>query len=290
MFLITGATGAVGRPLIAALVSAGAPVRAITRDPATAGLPPAVEIVQGDPSQPDTVATAVHGVTGLFVNPRAVGSAAKNLLAVAGESGVRRVVGLSAINVDDDPSLQPSRFRGDLNKEVEQAVTGSGIDWVSLRPTVMAHNAIGLWGGQIRSGTVVRGPYAKAADAPVDARDVAVVAASALLADGRQADDLLGRRPVLTGPRSLTNDEMVDSIGQAIGRTLTYQEVPPELARKGMIELGLPAGFADANLARLAVCAQGPAVVTGEVERILGRPATTFAEWAVEHAAAFRSR
>jgi uncharacterized protein YbjT (DUF2867 family) len=38
--LVTGATGNVGRPLIASLLADGAQVRALTRKPAAASLPP----------------------------------------------------------------------------------------------------------------------------------------------------------------------------------------------------------------------------------------------------------
>jgi hypothetical protein len=47
--------------------------------------------------------------------------------------------------------------------------------------------------------------------------------------------------------------------------------------------LGLGAEFADAYAAMLADSLDKPALVTGEVEKITGRPATTFAQWATEH-------
>jgi hypothetical protein len=54
--LVTGATGTIGRPLIDLLVGEGTKVRAVTRDPLAAGLPADVEVVEGDPSRPDTIA------------------------------------------------------------------------------------------------------------------------------------------------------------------------------------------------------------------------------------------
>ena len=66
-----------------------------------------------------------------------------------------RLVALSAINADDDFSRQPSRFRGDRNKEVEQLAVDSGLEWVSLRPTVFATNFVGMWAPQIQAGDVV---------------------------------------------------------------------------------------------------------------------------------------
>jgi uncharacterized protein YbjT (DUF2867 family) len=288
MILVTGATGNIGRPLVDLLVGEGAKVRAATRNPQAAGLPAGVEVVEGDPARPDTIAPFLDGVTGLFVNPRSVGIAAGDLLALAQERGVQRAVALSARNVDDDPARQPSRYQGDRNKEVEDAVTRSGLEWVSLRVGYFATNTL-MWAGQIRAGDVVRGSYAASTGpatggAPIDPRDVAAVGARALLSDA-----LVGQRPVLTGPQSLTQEEMVAVIGEVIGRPLRYQEIPPEAAKQGMIGLGLSEGFVDAYLSLLAEAVGQPALVSDEVDKALGRPARTYAEWVADHAAAFRA-
>src|SRR6266545_4038226 len=91
MLVVTGATGTIGRPLVDVLVAQGAEVRAITRNPLAAGLPAGVDVVEGDPSRPDTVAPFLEGVTALFLHPRAVGTSAVELLALARDRGVRRV-------------------------------------------------------------------------------------------------------------------------------------------------------------------------------------------------------
>jgi uncharacterized protein YbjT (DUF2867 family) len=141
-----------------------------------------------------------------------------------------------------------------------------------------------MWAGQIHAGDVVRGPDAESAWAPLHERDIAAVGAHALL-----TDELVGRLPVLTGPRSLTQEEMVTTIGEAIGRPLRFQEVPPEVAKQGMIQAGFPAALAAGFLTMQAESYGQPGLVSGEVEKILGRPGLTFAEWAADHAAAFRS-
>ena len=279
MYLITGATGLVGRPLVAAL---GADARAVTRHPDAAGLPAGVQLAAGDPSRPDTLDAALRGVTGIFLNPRALGdaSATGELLSRARRHGVTRVVALSAINADDDPARQPSRYNGDRNAEVERAAVASGLEWVALRPSYFATNTIGLFGAQLRAGDVVRGPYPAFAEAPIDPADIAAVAAVAL-----RGDDLVGTRPVLTGPQALTQERLVAELARVLRRPLSYQEVPAEAARHGMLAAGLTPGFVDAYLARMA--ASAPAVVTADVEKILGRPARPYADWAAEHAEAF---
>jgi uncharacterized protein YbjT (DUF2867 family) len=308
LILVTGATGNIGRPLLDLLTAGGADVRAVVlkaksgstnaerfKQPGisrAAALPAHVEVVEGDLSQPETVARALTGVTGLFINPRAAGSSIRELLSLARERGVARVVTLSAINVDDDLDKQPSRINGDRNKEVEDAVTQSGLEWASLRSSYYAFNTVSLWAAQIQAGDVVRGPYGAWAAAPLHERDLAGVAARALLTDdlvGRQPMLTgLSRRPMLTGPQSLTQREMVDAVGDAIGRRLRYEEISPATAKRGMVAQGLSEQFATAFLSMLADSAGSSAFVSTEVETILGRPALAYAQWAKDHADAFR--
>jgi uncharacterized protein YbjT (DUF2867 family) len=273
MILVTGASGEVGRLLVDLLRGEHADVRAVSRTPAGDQVP-------GDPSRPETLPW--QGVTSVFVNPRAVRDAIEPLLALATKHGVRRVVALTAANTADDLELQPSRHRGDRNREVDAAVEASGLEWVSLRPTFFASNVIGLWASQCSAGDVVYGPYPTAAESPIDPRDIAEVATKALL-----TDDLLGSRPVLSGPESFTYPELADVVGHVLGRPLRFQEVPPAVVRDGLVAGGLPAAFADALLGRLASVAGQPAPVTEDVAKILGRPARTFAEWVTRHASAF---
>jgi uncharacterized protein YbjT (DUF2867 family) len=283
MILVTGATGLIGSRVVRRLAEDGEKVRAVTRDPANAALPDGVEAVAADPSRPTTIAAALDGVRGVFLNPRAVGTAAAELLGFARERGVGKAVALAASNVDDDPARQPSRYRGDYNREVEAAVIDSGLDWVSLRPSMFATNTIGLWAAAIGAGDVVRMPYPDAAWTPLAEDDLADVAALAL-----RTDRLVGRRVELTGPESLTQAEMVAVIGAAIGRDLRVERVPRAVAEAHLVGTGFPVGFARALLDLQAGYATHPAPVSGEVAEILGRPARPFAEWVADNADAFR--
>ena len=160
MIVMTGATGTIGRLVIGHLLADGAGVRAVTRDPATAGLPAGVEVVPGDPARPATLAPFLDGAEALFLHARAARDAAGELVALAREHGVRKVVALAALNVGDPLEEQPSRHTGDRNKEAEDAAVSSGLDWVSLRPSAFAGNAVNAWAPQIRAGDVVRYVYA----------------------------------------------------------------------------------------------------------------------------------
>jgi uncharacterized protein YbjT (DUF2867 family) len=276
--VVTGATGNVGRPLVTLLADAGAKVRAVTRRPDFATFPAGVDVMA-------SASAGLGGADAVFLNSRALGDDLATVVKRARSEGVTRLVALSAINADDDFSRQPSRCRGDRNKEAEQLAVDSGVEWVSLRPAAFASNVAGMWSAQLQAGDVVRGPYASASMAPIVERDIAAVAARALL-----TDDLNGRRIALTGPQAFTNAELVDVIGAVLDRPLRYHEVPPEIVRQQFVGLGFPAAFADAYIAYLVVTIDTPAVVTHEVEMILGRPAESFANWVADHRALFTNQ
>lgn len=265
--VVTGATGNVGQPLVAALAAAGAHVRAVTRTPAGAVFPPGVEAV-------GSAIEALSGASAVFLNSRALGEDLEAVVSGCVRAGVAKLVALSAINADDDFARQPSRCRGDRNKEVEQLAVDSGLAWVSLRPAVFVTNFAGLWGAQIRGGDVVTGPFAAASAAPIVESDIAHVAAQALL-----ADELVGQRIPLTGPQAFTNAALVEVVGAVLGRRLQYREIPKAAVRQRFIGLGLGADFADAYVAMLAETLDEPAFATHDVEKILGRPAIPFAQW-----------
>jgi uncharacterized protein YbjT (DUF2867 family) len=67
--LVTGATGRVGRHVVQQLVSRGASVRVLVRDPSKAEFPAGVEVVQGELLDIRAVREALSGVRTLFLLP-----------------------------------------------------------------------------------------------------------------------------------------------------------------------------------------------------------------------------
>lgn len=272
MILLTGTTGAIGRHLLRTLNGAGVPVRAVTR-----GTPlPGVDTVR-------TVDAGLDGATALFLHPRVAGDEAPRILAAARSAGVRRVVALTAINVEEPEDQQPSRHAGDRNKELDLAARDSGLAWTTLRAAAFAGNAARAFGPQIRAGVTVRYPFRAFQESLVAERDIAEVAARAL-----RDDSLSGQALELTGPQSLTHGEQVATIGAVLHRPLCFEEVPAGVALRQMVAGGMPEAFAGALMERYERHADRPQhLPTGVVERVLGRPATPFASWVAEHAGAF---
>ena len=158
--LVTGATGNVGRPLVDSLLAEGARVRALTRDPAAAGLPPQVEVTGGDYAAPGILAEAVRGADAVFVNIGAIRTYLGELLAAARDAGASKIVMLSSITVRDQGEQEYAL--GAQHRAAEDAVTATGIPWTVLRCGGFATNTLG-WADSIRADGVVRTAYGEAA-------------------------------------------------------------------------------------------------------------------------------
>ncbi|RGC68854.1 NAD(P)H azoreductase [Micromonospora sp. MW-13] len=285
--LVTGATGNVGRLVVERLVEAGERVRALTRAPQSASFPAGVEVLAGDLHDPSTLDAAFRGVDRTYLFP--VARTAREVVARAARAGVRRIVVLSAGAVTSGADT-------DFHLPVERAVEESGLEWTHVRPGEFMLNKVWLWGPSIRAESVVREPFPDAVWCPVHERDIAEVAAEALVRDGHQ-----GRAYDLNGPEPITRRNQVRAIASAIGRDIRMDVVTPEQARVAYREQG---GFAADNadfllgfedysgnesdpelLKRLDLGALGPLPTS---EAVTGRPARTFDQWAREHAADFR--
>src|SRR5262245_5256716 len=87
MVLITGATGNVGREVVKLILDEGGHVAAVSRNPAAASLPAKAHVIAGDPSQPQSLATAFKGIEAVLLSPRALAGASKEFVTLAASSG-----------------------------------------------------------------------------------------------------------------------------------------------------------------------------------------------------------
>ncbi|MFI6296004.1 NAD(P)H-binding protein [Nonomuraea sp. NPDC050790] len=284
--LVTGASGNVGRRVVAGLVGAGQRVRAMTRDPrATAALLPAgVELVRGDFEQPRTWAAALDGVERVHLFP----FADKGFVEAAVAAGTRRFVVHSAVAAGFGESPEGgSALQRHLDEErdghrlVELAVEESGAEWTHVRPGLMATGALG-WAEEIRDTGAVRMPYPGAGSALVHEADVAEIAVAALI-----TDEHVGAAYTITGPEKVTHVEQVHAIATAIGRDVAFVELTPGQAHAEWVDHGL----LDWELELMAAQSDEPELVpaTDTYERLTGRPPRTFAQWARDHRADFQT-
>jgi uncharacterized protein YbjT (DUF2867 family) len=279
--LVIGATGNIGRQVASQLAGRGVQVRAMTRNPDAAALPPHVETVRGDLTIPNTLDSCLDGIDTVFLVWTAPPSAVTPALDIITRRA-RRIVFLSAPIKTAHPFFQQPNPHRVMVEQIERLIETSRVEWTFLRPGMLAANALGWWAPQIRAGDVVRWPYADAPTAPIHERDVATVAVRALC-----EQEHAGAEYVLTGPQSLTHAEQVSTIGRAIGRSLRFEEVSPEEWRRERLSIW-PATVLDMLLDAWAAAAGHPAFLTSTVAEITGAPAHTFFDWAVDHADEFR--
>jgi uncharacterized protein YbjT (DUF2867 family) len=74
--LVVGATGSVGRHVVAEALAGGHRVRALVRNPARARLPSDVDLIAGDLTRPHSLAPAVDGVDAVVFTHGSAGGAA----------------------------------------------------------------------------------------------------------------------------------------------------------------------------------------------------------------------
>ncbi|SLM00085.1 MULTISPECIES: SDR family oxidoreductase [unclassified Actinoplanes] len=278
--LVTGGTGNVGRLVVEHLLQAGAEVRVLSRG---GHAPGAAATVRGDLAQPDSLRAALQDIDRLYLFPYA--GTAPAVVRLAEQAGVERVVTLSSGAVT-------TGYDTNFHLPVEQAVEASGMRWTHVRPAEFMLNNLWLWGPSIRAERTVREPFPDRAGCPVHERDIAEVAAAALVEDGHH-----GRAYTLYGPETLTRRDQVAAIGQALGEPVRLQAVTPAHARDMYLAQG---GFAAASADFLtgfqSYSGGEPEAAPVPVEPhpmptaadVTGRPARTFATWAVDHAADFR--
>jgi uncharacterized protein YbjT (DUF2867 family) len=278
--LVVGATGQIGGEVVSALHEMRVPVRAMTRRPDAAALPPDVEVVAGDLTAPETMDPALEGVDAVFLlwtaPPATVADVVERIARHA-----RRIVFLSSPHRTPHPFFQQTNPMAAFHASVERQIAESGAAYTILRPGMFASNAIGWWAGAICAGKPVRWPYADVETAPIDPRDVGAVAARTLGEDGHA-----GRDYVLTGPEAITHAQQVQAIGAAIGRQIAFEEITPDEFRREAV--GWPPVVVEMLLKAWGVAAGHPAYVTATVGEVLDRPARTFRAWAADHADAFR--
>jgi uncharacterized protein YbjT (DUF2867 family) len=271
--LVIGARGSVGRHVVAQLLAAGQSVRASVRDLASADLPAEVPVVAADLTKPDTLKVALAGVRKVFLYTPSGG--VEGFIDAARAADVEHVVLLSSGSV-----LLPYAVGNAIAEEhrsVEQALAASGLRCTPIRPLVLANNAVN-WAPSIRAEGVVRLLHPEAMTAPIHERDIAAVAVAALLAPTGDVSAML------TGPELVSQRRQVELIAAATGRAIRVEELSEARARAQFGQ----SDVANAIIQFIVAAADGGSPATDTVNRVLGRPAVPFAQWAREHASDFR--
>jgi uncharacterized protein YbjT (DUF2867 family) len=279
--LVTGATGNTGRPLVEALVRLGAPVRAMVRDRASqAKLPDGVQVAIADFDDPASLAAALDGAGQAYlVTPSSeqAETQQKRFADLAAAAGVRHLVVLSQLAAAEDSPVRFLRYHA----AVERHVRDLGIGYTFLRPNLFFQGLLAL-AKPIAAENRFFAPVGDAAVSAVDVRDIADVAAAALMGSGHE-----GATHTLTGPGAVTHAEMATALSAALGREITFTDVPPEAFAKSLHGI-LPPWQVEGLLEDYAHYRRGEAAtVSSAVSDVTGHPARDVAQFARDYAAAF---
>ncbi|MCM3266819.1 NmrA family NAD(P)-binding protein [Streptomyces thermoviolaceus] len=246
LVLVTGA-GRVGRAILEELRARDVPVRVMVRrdDERAADLRTrGAEVVLGDLTRPETVAAALENVGRMYfampVSPDHL-LAATVVATVAREHGhLTGLVAMSQMTVSQMTATSTAESHQQrLHWLAEQVLNWSGLPVVHVRPTVFLNNPLftSLAAQSIKANGTIALPFGTGRTSPVAVDDVARVAATVLCDPAPH----IGHIYELTGPRTVDMTELAQEFSRALGREVTYVDVPPERWRtENLASVGLP--------------------------------------------------
>jgi uncharacterized protein YbjT (DUF2867 family) len=267
---LTGVTGHVGGHAARLLSEAGVPARHLVRTPGRARELPGAEIVPaafGDARCTD----ALRGIDTLLMVSAGESADRVDLhrafVESAVEAGVRHVVYTSFVGAGASSGFLLARDHG----ATEEIIRGSGLQHTFLRDSFYAE-AFPHFAD--RDG-VIRGPAGSGTVAAVSRIDVAEVAAAVL----REPTPHAGQTYDLTGPAALSLKEIAATLTEVTGRPHLFVDETMEEARASRAHLGAEEWLVEAWISTYTAIRDGElAAVSGDVPRLLSRPATTFAD------------
>ena len=277
--LVLNANGKVGQEVAAQLIAKGEKVRIGARDVAKAkAAHPQAEVVHIDYGKPDTVKAAVQGVSAVFTATpyELLPDPEINLVAAAKAAGVKHLIKLSAQGADQDPTSP--------HGAVEKAIRESGIAATILRPNFFMQNYSSQAAAGIKAQGTIYEPANDEKSSFIDTRDIAAVAVKAFTEEGHA-----GKSYVLTGGEPLSRNDVAAAISAASGKPVKYVNVDDAALRQGMTAGGAPANLVELMSVLMGYVRAGyTAAISPEVESLLGRKPITFAQFAKDHADAWK--
>jgi uncharacterized protein YbjT (DUF2867 family) len=279
---VTAATGHVGSRVVQMLIQAGVRPTVLVRDPAKLApdVRAHVRVAQGDLLDAAYVAEATTGADALlWIVPESFTAAdpvaemaqiGANGAAAIAANGIGRTVLISSVGAE----LRHGAGIIDGLARNEELLGGGNV--LTLRCAYYFTNLLGSL-DELRGGTLTT---TRPADAPmpwVDPRDVGEVAAARLLA----ADWTGPAVQAVHGPADLTWNEVAETVGRVLGRTVAVQVISDDELRGALAGAGLTAGVVEGIVGMTAGLREG---FTPEQPRsFLSTTPTTLAAWAAEH-------
>jgi len=277
MFAVTGATGQLGRLVIAALLKNGVKadqIIALARHPEKAAdlEKDGVQVRDFNYTQPEAMVIGLKGVDKLLlISSNELGQRAtqhRHVIEAAKEAGVQLLAYTSVLHATGSALGLAAE-----HVQTEQALAASGVPHVLLRngwynenytggvPSAVAHGALLGAAGEGRISSAARADYAEAA---------AVV----LAGQGHE-----GKTYELAGDSSYTLAELAAEIARQAGKQVPYKDLPEAEYKEALIQVGLPKPVAELLANSDAAAAKGALFDDSKVlSKLIGRATTPVAE------------
>jgi NAD(P)H dehydrogenase (quinone) len=231
---ITGATGHLGRLVVANLVAAGhqADIVALVRTPSKAA-DLGVAVRAADYEQPDQLRASLDGIrTLLLISSSEIGRRVaqhENVISAAKAAGVERIVYTSLLRADSSTlSLAPEHVA------TEAAIKASGLGYTILRNGWYTENTTDSVAGAVAAGALI-GSLGAGRISSAPRADFAAAAVAVLLGQGHE-----GRTYELAGDTSWGGEDLSAAVSAAAGKHVPYNNLPAADYAAILKSFGLP--------------------------------------------------
>lgn len=270
---ITGATGQLGRLVIAKLKQKVAPagIVALVRNPARAA-DLGVEVRQADYDSPETLEKALAGVDRLLlISSNEIGKRAAqhaNVIDAAKKAGVGEIVYTSLLRADTSPLSLAAEHAA-----TEVALKASGVPYVILRNGWYTENYTGAIPAAVQAGALV-GSAGDGRISSATRADFAEAAVAVLTGEGHA-----GKVYELAGDDAHTLADLAAEVSKQTGRTIPYNSLPEADYAAVLASVGLPEPIARAIASWDVGASQGALFDDGrQLSQLIGRPTTPLAD------------
>lgn len=288
MIAIIGATGTIGSALLKRLADLGMPARALSREPeklraqiGTSGRS-IIEVASADASDPESLRRAFAGASQLFLamsnSPKQI-ELETSIIRAAAEAGIEHIVKISSPAFEENSPVAVAGW----HREIEQALSESGLTHTVLRPYAFMQNLLRL-APTITTQDVFFGSMGDSPCNFIDCRDIADVAAEVLT--NREAT---GQIYTLTGTETFSYPQIAGKLSALLNRPIRYINLEPQELLRNLIERGqMPSWIANHVVEIQAMATVVPERPTNDVKRLLGREPRTLDAFLHESVGNFR--
>lgn len=281
---VFGATGNIGKELIALLSEAKIQTIAVTRDITKAIKLPFIEWTEADMADKDSLIKPLSKSNVVFLLSGAgknFVTEQNNVIEVAKQQGVTHIVKLSSGAADKNSPYYIPKIHG----KVEDYLKTSGINWTMLQPNGIMQNWLLDTAETVKKERKIFEATGDGKRSHVDRRDIAEVAFKCLT----EPEKHINKTYFLTSDKAVNYAEIAEAISNAINEKVTFVPLSIDEARQQMQDAGMPPFLIDTFISYDIAQREGKAAtVTDHVRNIVGRPARTVEQFAKDYADKFK--